>query len=1250
LTTLKLKLTSFTDTANWAWQLSDDRGVFVADHVVALDQESPEYRAFIDLYRVVRWKEAAISEAALVKRVSDWIRHKVWGPVGDAIVARAAQEPVTVHLSLSPAAGSLLFLPLEIGLRMDPSPGAMEIGLVSDVEEEGESRSKRPIGDRLRMLGIFSMPIDQTALNVRREHHELRRLVHRVARAAGRAVELRTLQYGVTRELIEEVLDEGEGWDVIHFSGHGLPAGLVLEQEDGSADVVQSDEIADLLWPTRGQLKLVTLSSCESGAAEAVHTMQLLGVETSLEQREMIEREGDEVSATPLPSLAQSLSSMLGCASLAMRYPVGDDFAIALSAGLYEGLLEQGQSLPRALQRALVRTQKRGAAASPGLSLATPTLIGRAALDLKLTPPPGEPMSFDPSATNMAEFPLEPETFVGRVGPLARARAALAASSQARGVVFHGMAGAGKTACALELAYRHRQHRFEAMAWFVAPKEGHDIRQAFSQFTIALQGQVKGLEFAHLINDLDKLKAFFPTFRRLLADRSLLLVIDNVESLLAADGTWRDERWELLLGAAVEHDGLSRVVLTSRLPPKTMLDDPRIRIEPIHSLSARESVLLARQLPNLGALMLDGLSGDVTAGRNLVRRALEVVQGNPKLIELADAQAADPEVLGERIAEADKAWADRGDLEAFFASGEPDGEITPEDFLKVIESWTASITQHLPPAARTMFKILCCLEEEDRLYQMVEPLWKVIRKREIGVPEDLWETVDGVAGQGLVDVERIGPVRRFRLHPAVESAGQRSTDEELRIAIEKVATDLWIGIHKEAMKRNDSQMVVRAGLRVAPYLLRLNEPGRASIFASSAVIRDASIPTLATAMPILERAVQAAAGSPSEFQTKAVLVRARATQSVEAAIPELQELQELAEQREDFGRVLILLVDLFDAFVRSHRLEEAERVLDEIFRVRERMDLGPWTRFSHEVLRLRLMLESGESAKVLEELPILIEQMEGIVDSPRSDIASSWNVRESLLGIGVAAALSLQRWEQALTLNKAIRESEEEREAPALKRAWTAFGAFGALVELGRLQEAEEALVQLHRTLEASGDLRRLGEVFGSWAILELRRNNRVDALAFIHKALRHSYAEGEPHTLVTDHNNLATILESGEGSDPKEVIAHRLAAALISLKSQGAYARSLYLLGATLTSYGEKVLPQSFEELCVRLEQTDGCEFRAVWSRLGLGAESDDEALARVLEDASKAMEHLANQENLAEPSLEIPPRKEEGGEGDGP
>jgi len=162
--------------------------------------------------------------------------------------------------------------------------------------------------------------------------------------------------------LVDRV-EEGEGWDAVHFSGHGLAGGLVLEREDGSQDRVATGELVGLLRPVRERLKLVTLSSCESAAATAAETLRLLGITPprAMEARAQAE------PAEALPALAQELTRRLGCAVLAMRYPVDDDFAIALSEALYELLLGKGNPLPRALQLALARAvrQPAGAASRP---------------------------------------------------------------------------------------------------------------------------------------------------------------------------------------------------------------------------------------------------------------------------------------------------------------------------------------------------------------------------------------------------------------------------------------------------------------------------------------------------------------------------------------------------------------------------------------------------------------------------------------------------------------------------------------------------------------------------------------------------------------------------------------------------------------------------------------------------------------------------------------------------------------------
>jgi hypothetical protein len=451
--------------------------------------------------------------------------------------------------------------------------------------------------------------------------------------------------------------------------------------------------------------------------------------------------EGDDAGRT-LPVVAHKLTERLGCAVLAMRHPIDDEFAITLARNLYEGLFRDGQPLPRALQLAISRATSPNGAGVPPLSAATPALFGSAAAELLLEPPPDAPRQsaiFDLSTAGLAHFPPEPRRFVGRVGALARASAALAPSSDRRAVLFHGMAGAGKTACALELAYRHQERRFEAMAWHSAPPEGHDIAGALADFAVALETQLEGLELAYAVDDRELLDRLLPRVARALGERAVLIVLDNVESLLNAEGAWRDERWAQVIEALVARDGLSRLVLTSRCVPRRLAGDERVLLEQVDTLSMSESLLLARQLPNLGAMIQTGGAIGVAEGRELARRVFETTQGNPKLIELADRQAVDPDVLRERLDETAAAWGEGADrLSAFFATEGSVCDHAAEDFLHVLVTWATSSAAALPEDARTAFHLVCALEERDRMDVVIAGnwanLWRALERP--GAPPD----------------------------------------------------------------------------------------------------------------------------------------------------------------------------------------------------------------------------------------------------------------------------------------------------------------------------------------------------------------------------------------------------------------------------------------------------------------------------------------------------------------------------------
>ncbi|MGH8903906.1 MAG: CHAT domain-containing protein, partial [Egibacteraceae bacterium] len=477
-----LEVLDYAGPTRWRWRLTGPGGRFLADHEIDLDPAAAELEAFADLYSYLRAYAApgdrrAASETELVDRVGAWIGEVVLGPIG---VAVAAEAPVTVRLRLPVEARVLGYQPWELGWANGRPLALQDVTFVNQ-PAEAPVRKKRPVGERLRMLAVFSLPIDIDALNLRRERYALTRLIHTIGAVNHKAIELRVLQYGVTRDRLAEMLLEADGWDVVHLSGHGLPAGLLLEHTDGRTDLISSPDLVDLLAPGRGQVKLVTVSSCSSAALTAAEHLRLLGIPDPTEP----DRSGPaKRDGAALPALAAELEARLGCAVLAMRYPVADEFAIGLAGRVYDLLLGKGQPLCRALQLALPET----AGVTP-LSVATPTLFGAPAADLRLLPPDGGPVVFDEADTKLAKFPAEPKRLVGRVGPLARANAALAPGRDRTGVLFVGMAGAGKTACALELAYGH-EHSFARLVWHKAPDEDQDITAALTNLALDLERQL----------------------------------------------------------------------------------------------------------------------------------------------------------------------------------------------------------------------------------------------------------------------------------------------------------------------------------------------------------------------------------------------------------------------------------------------------------------------------------------------------------------------------------------------------------------------------------------------------------------------------------------------------------------------------------------------------------------------------------------------------------------------------------------
>ncbi|HLJ99466.1 MAG TPA: CHAT domain-containing protein, partial [Streptosporangiaceae bacterium] len=595
---LRLEVRDYDDgLGRWHWVLTDASGAFVADHEVRVDENSWQYEAFADLQYYISWHAApdryAEDEARIVAEVGEWMGSEVFGPVADALATAARKTPVTVRVVVPESAKALLFRPLELAHAGGRPLTAQDVTLVMQTAGDDSAGDAVPVGDRLRVLGLFSLPEGGQPLNLRRERHALVHLINRIA-AHGKAAEVRVLQYGVTRERLREVLEEAEGWDIIHISGHGAPGELLLETTAGTPDKVTAAELADMLEPAREHVKLVTVAACWSAAMTAAQQRRLLGL--PILRNHSPERAGGGSSSPG--SFATELTERLSCAVLAMRYPVADEFAIELSEKLYALLVAKGQPLARAVGMTVkeLMTGNR----FPALSAATPALFGGSAAELKLAAPRRTgPPSYGTGELTMAGFPPEPERFVGRTRVMARSSEALADQSGIPSVILHGMPGGGKTACALELAYTH-EHAFDRLVWYKAPDEGMETSGALTDFALALERYLEGFQMIHLISTADKLAGFLPRLTELMERSRILLVIDNAESLLTGGGQWRDDRWGKVIGALTAHRGLGRVIVTSRCVPA---ETSGSRVETVDALSADEALLLARELPHLRDLI-----------------------------------------------------------------------------------------------------------------------------------------------------------------------------------------------------------------------------------------------------------------------------------------------------------------------------------------------------------------------------------------------------------------------------------------------------------------------------------------------------------------------------------------------------------------------------------------------------------------------------------------------------------------------
>lgn len=774
-------------------------------------------------------------------------------------------------------------------------------------------------------------------------------------------------------------------------------------------------------------------------------------------------------------------------------------------------------------------------------------------IDLSPAPPIGEPVR-NSAGEVMAGFPAQPTRFVGRAAAMAAASAALAPSSRRTSVTFYGTAGAGKTTCAVELAYRHRRG-FSALVFWSAPTDPEQSGDALRLLALELEAQLgnHGFTMVEKIATEANLKNFQPILSGVFADADLLLVLDNLETLLTPDGQWRDPRWALLISALTCHRGASRTILTSRVLPAGLNADA-VLIRPVHVLSRDESLLLIDELPALRAML---------GGAALARCLLTLTQGHPQLLEFADAAATDPPRLAYQLAEIEAAMDGAAPLAAFLTQGST--WLDAEQLEQIFTAWTITVAATMPTAARLLLQVLCRMAEGDRNTATIEANWPAVWRRldHSGEPPSVSSTVAPLTSVALIATDHV----RFRIHPGVAQAIHAATPEPVTAAVDEQLAAWWtavVGGWEIAPQQADEDTSLSPSLRAARYLLRQREWNAASCLLERVLIRYGYSPANALAVIPLLRRIAEATGAGKDLAVLGAALRKVDPDDAEIILRRAyhQAMTDGDHQvaSTTAGELVTLLRDqgrLFDALgMASQKIERTRQA-----------GFGLWTQLSDRGRRLQILNLLGRHEQVFLDLPALRAQMAELPDErAHNDRVNPWNVRECVLDIGRLSAVALERWEEALELNNEIVRTKQRRGASTSEIAGSRCHDYLPLFQLGRPSDADQLLRDCQDVVATAHDITQLAVVYGARADLEDRRHHSRKAVELQRTALHLWYLHPDPREISTGHHHLANYL-SRTGGDPAEQRAHRLTAALLDhlIGNASGLARTLGTLGAEL-------------------------------------------------------------------------------------
>ena len=1209
--TIVLEPTDVQSASSWRWILYDGEGEAppLATFSVNLDCRAKEFVAFQDMPRYMRWHASIDSwhedEDRIIREVATWVRENVFG--GEICRMIEDRAPCSIRVLIPPDARFLLYYPLDV-MRLDAGSALLssELSFVFDIVGSRNvfEPAARTQSGRIRILAVFSMPTTASALALRTERYKLTRMIREVSLAQRLAIELVILQYGVTRTRLNETIQSGDGWDILHLAGHGGAGEFLLEHLDGTHDRVTGSDLVNMMRPARNRLKLTVISSCQSATATTYETFQWLGLRDEADETDRVE-EQDIVANL---SIAAQILETLGCPVVAMRYRISDEYAISFSLELYRRIFGLRQPLDLALRGALSTATGIGARRELKLAELTPLLVGGKAVGLFFDAPHLTPQ-LDLMQLRMAGFPDEPCEFVGRAEVMIQASQALAPHSSQRGVIFTGMVGSGKTACVLELAYRHRES-FGVLAYWKSPDKPDSPNAALTKLAASLELQLRdyGFEMLQSLTDRASFGQFLLRFKALLQENSILLVLDNLEPLLESPGYWSDPSWSGLFESLLEHSGMSRVLMTSRQSLPISERSSVLRLQ-IGSLSRDESALLARQLPNLRTLLhpedalYSGREDEIAFDRNLLRRALGVVQGNPKLLELLNSMASNRNSLIRRIETLEETA--RPSFSHFMATG-VSGSST-EEVADAICDWTSEVLKSVSDEANVFASLIAHLEEVDRLSTILSvvwpPFWTTFSRHrgvQIVAASEVDDLVTILASCAILKVERGSDdvVSAASVHPGVADAIRRAAPPNMAQMVDEAMRQFYLLI-LEAASRSHSPSQARdyrwrAGVLGYPYLARLNDWSTAAILIDGAMSSHNSPAALQSILPIVRVIAANDTSVYSQMLLAEVLVEVDPVESERILRDALS--VGMGEFDEELCRKALQSIETI--LLRQGRLNEWNGLLDSVAEhfSEEGRAAGRLYKLLRKASSVFNLGDVHEADSIVTDILAQAKVMRSDEVAEEQRIGNLYSVVvDGALGLGVVTAQTIGEYERSISLGSELSGRLQREGASRQRIQEMEFNLAFPLIQLGRLEEAEQILDACQEIFEPAEDLAQMCRIFSSRCQIRRAQNRLSESVDLARQALRLAYTVGEMQLICTFHGLLGECESAIYGGERQE-FAHAISGLIVAIAIESSAVADGILRQilssnrtATLREFGEP------RELMNEAELVSGVDLEAI-------------------------------------------------------